>query len=246
MKILFSPSEAKYTGGISTTFDRNSFIFNELFDKRSEIIELYNNYILNASNDEKMKIFGTKKEDIVEYYSSDIFKRDTKKVIDRYDGVAYDYLKYSAMTDAEKNYIDNNVIIFSNLFGPLLAGDKGLPDYKLKQGEKIGDFVPEQFYKKYFSDALNELLHDEPYLDLRAGFYNKFYKPTSPYTTLKFIKEGKVVSHWAKAYRGIVLRKIAEANISTIEEFMKMNIENLYVEAIIEKGIHTEVIYNIL
>ena len=121
-----------------------------------------------------------------------------------------------------------------------------MPDYKLKQGEKIGDFAPEQFYKKYFSDALNELLHDEPYLDLRAGFYNKFYKPTSPYTTLKFIKDGKVVSHWAKAYRGIVLRKIAEANISTIEEFMKMNIKNLSVETIIEKGIHTEIVYNIL
>jgi hypothetical protein len=29
------------------------------------------------------------------------------------------------------------VMIFSNIFGPVLAGDFGLPDYKLKQGEKI-------------------------------------------------------------------------------------------------------------
>ena len=245
MKILFSPSEAKFKGGNSTTFNSNSFIFNELFDKRLEIVELYNNYILNASNDQKMKILGTKKPDVVEYYSSDLFKRDTRKVIDRYDGVAYDYLKYSAMEDTEKHYINNNVIIFSNLFGPLLAGDKGLPDYKLKQGEKIGDFAPEQFYKKYFSDSLNELLHDEPYLDLRAGFYNKFYKPSSSYTTLKFIKNGKVVSHWAKAYRGIVLRNLAENNIQSIDEFMNMEIEGLAVKEIIHKKIHTEIIYDI-
>ena len=246
MKILFSPSEAKFKGGHNDTFNKDSFIFQNLFDKRLEIIELYNNYMLNASNDEKMKILGTKKQDIVEYYSSDIFKRDTKKVIDRYDGVAYDYLKYISMTDTEKAFIDSNVIIFSNLFGPLLAGDNGLPDYKLKQGEKIEGLAPEKFYKEHFTLALDTLLKEEHYLDLRAGFYNKFYKPTSPYTTLKFIKDGKVVSHWAKAYRGIVLRKIAEANISTIEEFMKMNIENLSVEAIIEKGIHTEIVYNIL
>ncbi len=246
MKILFSPSEAKHAGGNKNKFDNESFLFPELFSKRLEIVTLYNDYIQQASNDDSMKILGTKKQNIVDYYSDDIFKRNTMKVIERYDGVAYDYLKYSAMKDAEKNYIDSNVIIFSNLFGPLRAGDKGLPDYKLKQGEKIGDFAPEQFYKKHFSDSLDELLHEEPYLDLRAGFYNKFYKPSSPYTTLKFIKNGKVVSHWAKAYRGIVLQKLAENNIRSMSEFMKMEIEGLTIKEIIHKKIHTEVIYDII
>ena len=46
------------------------------------------------------------------------------KAIERYDGVAYDYLKYSDLNNDEKDYIDFNVIIFSNLYGPILASDK--------------------------------------------------------------------------------------------------------------------------
>ena len=65
------------------------------------------------------------------------------------------------------------------------------------------------------------------------------------YTTLKFIKEGKVVSHWAKAYRGIVLREIAIAKIDNLEDFMKLSIENLSIEEIQTKKNKTEIIYNI-
>jgi len=246
MKILFSPSEAKHIGGNKERFDRDSFLFPELFEKRVEIITLYNDYMKQASNDAKMKILGTKKQSVVDHYSDDIFQRDTMKVVERYDGVAYDYLSYTDMGGTQKSYIDSSVIIFSNLFGPLYAGDRGLPDYKLKQGEKIGDIAPEQFYKRYFSDSLDELLHKEAYLDLRAGFYNKFYKPSSPYTTLKFIKNGKVVGHWAKAYRGVVLRKLAENHIDNIDEFTKMEIEGVVLKEIIHKKIHTEIIYDII
>jgi cytoplasmic iron level regulating protein YaaA (DUF328/UPF0246 family) len=167
------------------------------------------------------------------------------KTVERYDGVAYDYLAYGTLNDTQKSYIDNNVIIFSNLFGPLLAGDEGLPDYKLKQGAKINNTAVERFYKEHFTPKLNDFLSQEPYLDLRAGFYNKFYKPTSPHTTLKFIKDGKVVSHWAKAYRGIVLRQLALHQIETIEEFMAMEIENLNVKEICSQGHNTQIIYDI-
>jgi cytoplasmic iron level regulating protein YaaA (DUF328/UPF0246 family) len=81
---------------------------------------------------------------------------------------------------------------------------------------------------------------------LRAGFYNKFYKPSSLYTTLKFIKDGKVVSHWAKAYRGIVLRELAKNNIRNMDEFMKMGIKGLSLKEIINKKIHTEIVYEII
>ena len=79
-----------------------------------------------------------------------------------------------------------------------------------------------------------------------SGFYDKFYKPKKPYTTLKFIKEGKVVSHWAKAYRGIVLRKIALSGVDTVEEFMKLEIAALNIKEILTKGVHTEIIYDIV
>lgn len=250
MKILFSPSEAKHRGDQKESvarerIKRDHYIFPELFDQRLELVSKYNAFIADASIEEKIKLFGTKKESVIEYYSENIFDKECMKVVQRYDGVAYDYLGYDRLQTFEQKYIDENVIIFSNLFGPLLAGDSGLPDYKLKQGAKIADIAPEKFYHTHFSEALDGMLGDEDYLDLRAGFYNKFYKPSSPYTTLKFIKDGKVVSHWVKAYRGIVLRKIAQNSIESVDAFLEMEIENLALKEIIEKGIHREVIYDI-
>ena len=49
MKILFSPSETKNSGGVEKIFDQNSFIFPELFNKRVEIINSYNDFLKTAS-----------------------------------------------------------------------------------------------------------------------------------------------------------------------------------------------------
>ena len=39
MKILFSPSETKIAGGEDISFNKSSFIFPELFEKRMEIVK---------------------------------------------------------------------------------------------------------------------------------------------------------------------------------------------------------------
>lgn len=92
---------------------------------------------------------------------------------------------------------------------------------------------------------MDEYLKDEDIIDLRAGFYEKFYKLDKPFVTMKFIKDGKVVSHWAKAYRGIILNKLAKASIKTIDELMDMQIETLKVEEIKKTKIKTEIVYSI-
>ena len=245
MKILFSPSETKIAGGEEISFNKNSFIFPQLFEKRMEIVKQYNDFITSASKDELIKLFGTKKEDVLEQYSKDLFTTPTMKVIQRYDGVAFDYLDYPKLNTNEKAYIDENVLIFSNLFGVLKAGDNGLPDYKLKQGETFSNLKIEKFYNDNFSKVLDEYLKDEDIIDLRAGFYEKFYKIEKPYTAMKFIKDGKVVSHWAKAYRGIILKLIAQNNIKTIDELMNMEIQNLKIEEIKKQKQKTEIVYSI-
>ena len=121
----------------------------------------------------------------------------------------------------------------------------GLPDYKLKQGETFNNLKIEKFYMDNFSFALDKYLENEDIIDLRAGFYEKFYKINKPYVTMKFIKDGKVVSHWAKAYRGIILKLLAKNSIKTIEELMNMEIENLSIEEIKKQKNKTEIIYNI-
>ena len=123
--------------------------------------------------------------------------------------------------------------------------DRGLPDYKLKQGESFNNLKIEKFYNDNFSKALDEYLENEDIIDLRAGFYEKFYKINKPYTTMKFIKDGKVVSHWAKAYRGVILKLLSSNDIKTIDELMNMEIENLKIQEIIKTKLNTQIIYSI-
>ena len=54
------------------------------------------------------------------------------------------------------------------------------------------------------------------------------------------------MSHWAKAYRGLVLKAIAQNKIETIEEFMNLEIEGLVVYEIKTIKNKTEIVYNIV
>ncbi|AXK49736.1 hypothetical protein CRU87_03435 [Aliarcobacter trophiarum LMG 25534] len=242
MKILFSPSETKNSGGDKKNFDKNSVIFPELFNKRLEILNSYNNFLKTATVSELEKLFGTKKYDVIEKYKMNIFKNPLLKAIQRYEGVAYDYLDYENLDESSKKYIDENVLIFSNLFGVIKASDQ-IPDYKLKQGETFENLKIEKFYNESFSDILDKYLEDEDILDLRAGFYEKFYTIKKPYYTMKFIKDGKVVSHFAKAYRGEILKIIAQKKINFFGELLQINIPNLNLIEIKEQGFKKEIVF---
>ena len=242
MKILLAPSETKTHGGCDN-FSIESLLFSELTNTRKMLLHKYINILQKNDFEELSKMFGLKKETDLNYHNKDIIHELTMKAIERYTGVAFDYLNYTELTSTQKLYIDSNVILCSNLFGFIRADDM-IPEYRLKQGVAVGDLKPEKLYKEQ-SYLLEEYLKDEDILDLRAGFYDKFYKPTKNYTTLKFIKNGKVVSHWAKAYRGIVLKEVAIANINNLEDFMKLSIENLTIEEIQTKKNKTEIIYTI-
>ena len=245
MKVLFSPSEAKSDLAANHYIDKDSFCCKNLYEKRMEVIDKYQDILNSKDINSLNKIFGLKDENrSFELAKIDIKTASTCKAVQRYTGVAYNYLDYENLSTKQKDFIDNNAIIFSNLFGPILAKDK-LPIYRLKQGATLKGFKTEEFYKKHFSDELDKILKYEFIMDLRAGFYEKFYKIPYPYITLKFIKNGKVISHWAKAYRGVVLRQLAISNITSIENFRDMQIKNLEIEEIQEKGLKTEFIYNI-
>lgn len=244
MKILFSPSETKNSGGLNKSFDNSSFIFPELYSFREEILNKYNNFIKTASKLQLEKLFGTKKDEVINQYKKDIFTSPTMKAILRYEGVAYDYLDYKTLDKNGQKYIDENVLIFSNLFGVIKAKDE-IPDYKLKQGETFEWLKIENFYCDSFSSKLDEYLENEEILDLRAGFYEKFYQIKKPYISMKFIKDGKVVSHWAKAYRGIILKLLAKNSIKSYDELMNMEIENLSIKEIKKQKLKTEIVYSI-
>lgn len=246
MKILFSPSETKTNKAFLPPINEESFIFPPLYEKRMEVIGRYQDIIQKQDIATLGTLFGIKDaQKCLALAHINLFKALTCKAIERYDGVAYDHLHYQSLLESAQKFIDNHVLIFSNLFGPLLAGDQ-IPEYKLSQGETLEKFKPELFYKEVFSPSLDAMLENEFIVDLRAGFYEKFYTMKQPFVTAKFLKNGKVVSHFAKAYRGKMVRQLSLSKPQNEEAFQKINFEHLRIVEILRIKLKNEYIFEII
>ncbi len=221
MKILLAPSERKTAGGSNSPLSKESFIFPEIYEKRIQAVRKYDEFLQTTKD---FKNFGEDK--------TSVFKRATKKAVLRYSGVAFDYLKYEELDVKSKQWIDENVYIFSNLFGVISAGDY-IPNYMLKQGSKPG-FEIYSYYHNLFAPILEKINETEPFIDLRAKFYEKIYKPANA-ITFKFIKNGKIISHFAKAYRGKLTAIIAKHKPKTIEDVLKIPFYDIKIIEIQEK-----------
>ncbi|MDR0579150.1 MAG: YaaA family protein [Campylobacteraceae bacterium] len=245
LKILFSPSEDKSVTSPYKNIFKDSLWACEKFQNRKECISIYNKILFDKNEKELQKLFGLKnKKEINEFLPVDFAVCKTQKAVLRYTGVAYANLEYASLDINAQEFIDKNVMIFSNLFGPVLAGDK-VPYYKLKQGENLRGFDTALHYKKVFSDKIDEWIEEDFVVDLRAVFYGKFYSLKKPHVTIKFYKNGKILSHFAKVYRGIVLRDLAVHKPQNISDFEQINFENLYIKEIKKTTLKTEYSFEI-
>lgn len=239
---LFSPAESKEAGGNLPPINPKSFIFPALYEKRLELLKKFENYKKTFNEKELLEFFELKSLDGSSEYRDNIFELLSEKAILRYSGVAYKALDFYSLSAKAKEYLFDQTVIFSNLFGPLLGGDE-IPNYKLKQGAKIDGIDAAKHYKQEFSYALDEMFDGCELLDLRAGYYEKFYEPKVRTLKPKFLKNGKIVSHNAKEHRGLFLREIAIANAKSIDGIMKIEIKNLKLVEIIEKNNYIEPIF---
>ena len=244
LKILFSPSENKTIDGIDKSLDLSSLLFADKDGVRFKLIEKYNALMTSGNEDLVCALTGLKKYNDAKAFCKSIYDLPLAPAIERYVGVAFDYLSYTSLAEKEKLFARENTLIFSNLFGAISAGDN-IPTYKLKQGEKVDGINTASLYKKSFSKDLDELLKDKLIVDLRAGYYEKFYAPKSQVIGMKFLKNGKTVSHWAKAWRGLMLRSLAQVQPNTLEEIIDMQIEGVGLIDKIETKKKIELIYEI-
>ena len=235
MTILLAPSETKSDGG-SGRFDLDALSFSSI--QRQQVIHAYENCLKDSACVEKIFSTTKQKDEDIQRYSS----KRVKKAILRYEGVAFEYLDYLSLSSEAKSYIHSNVYLFSNLYG-ILRADNEIPYYRLKQGAKIGSINPASYYKKqlgFLDDAFGTVF------DLRANHYEKFYTPKKPYYSAKFIKNGKSVSHWAKAYRGLLTRVCAQNSIQSIDQLLELDIQGLeYLETVEEKKGKNTLVYAI-
>ncbi len=244
MKILLAPSETKRPGG-AMPFRIESLLFAALLPQRRQLMDAYRRALHRGDPDELSWMFGLKRTgDIARYAAGDPLREPAMKAIERYTGVAFGYLDYPSLSPGGQQYLHEHLILHSNLFGFLRADDP-IPEYRLAQGRTVGSLRPEQLYRTAGTPLMDAYLEGEDILDLRAGFYDKVYRPGHPCTVLKFLKEGKTVSHWAKAYRGLILRAVAEAGITDMEAFMKLPVQGLSIVEIRTRKLRTEIVYAI-
>ena len=63
--------------------------------------------------------------------NEDIFHSRCAPAINRYTGVVYQHLDWESLSKEAKNYMENNVLIFSGLFG-IISPITKIPNYKLE------------------------------------------------------------------------------------------------------------------
>lgn len=243
MTVLFSPSEGK---AISNTnpFDIHNLPFgNTLSNLREDILQRYIS-ILNSS-DEILSIHtGLKDENELSQLRNTSLSNGTSALF-RYTGVGYKYLNPTTINKSALDFLYHNLIIFSNLFGPIYGGSI-IPYYKLKQGQSLNGFKSENYFKPLLNPLLDAQLAGDFVLDLRAGFYEKFYLPKIQYSTMQFYKDGKKVSHWAKAYRGKVLRLLSQLQPNSQSEFEQISFEGLQIKEILRQKNATHYCFDII
>lgn len=261
MWILFSPSEKKCLKHKKE----------QRIKKESQGEQFYQNFICRNGLDETLKAYigllqGGKEAEIKQIFgvknivleelalAQNLMDSPLLPAVLRYVGVAFESLDFEHLSKESQDYLNQHLLIFSNLFGLLRANDR-IPYYDLKQGERFQwksvEFETKKFYVnnahwiwEYLanyqvkeSHTSKNLGNSLEFLDLRAGFYQKCLTLDKAATFFhccnilvyepNFIKNGKVISHYAKHYRGILLRVCAQEKLTHLED-----LENLYIEAL--------------
>ena len=117
MWILFSPSEKKRTSHSQEIQSKKGFYKDFLTPNLKEVLDSYHAFLTSASDEELKRLLGVKKLNIDEIaLLQNIFKTPLLKAILRYDGVAFRALDYENLPLNSQEYIDRQVLIFSNLF----------------------------------------------------------------------------------------------------------------------------------
>lgn len=241
MWILFSPSEKKCLNHPMQVNSAKQFYSNFICKGLMQTLLAYVEFLQTKSDTEIAKLFGNKTIDLDALsLAQNCLNAPLLEAILRYDGVAFNALNFNTLNNEAKNYIYKKVLIFSNLFGVLRAKD-AIPYYDLKQGESFNldsfSFRTQSFYAQNTENIwefLAQNTHESlEFLDLRANFYQKCLAlEKSPLDNIviytpNFIKKGKVVSHYAKFYRGILLKECANNGIQKLESLLNLHIEGI-------------------
>ncbi len=123
-----------------------------------------------------------------------------------YTGVLYDNLGLSSLGFEAMERAAGRLVVFSGLWGLLRIGDL-VPPYRLSMGVRL---PPLGGLAAFWRPAITKALDSEPGLvvDMRSATYAPAWQPGARSVSVKVVRDGKVVSHMAKATRGAIARSL--------------------------------------
>ncbi|WP_327090697.1 peroxide stress protein YaaA [Nonomuraea sp. NBC_01738] len=138
-----------------------------------------------------------------------------------YTGVLYDNLSVVTLSEEARARAAESVLVFSGLWGVLRLDDR-VPPYRLSMGvtlPQLGGLA--SFWRPMVAKELDRL--PGLVVDMRSGTYAGAWKPGERSVAVRVFRDGKVVSHMAKATRGEIARALLEsaADPSSPEELAK-------------------------
>ena len=197
MLIVLPPSETKAPGGSGPALDLEGLSFPTLTPVRSALIdELSGLEVTDA-----MAVLGISEKLRPEAEANrELRTSPTMPALHRYTGVLFDAL--SAPTLPELAW--DRLAVGSALFGGVRAGDL-IPRYRLSGGTKLDERTMRSRWGRLITEALAE---EDFVVDLRSGAYQQLGKVPGA-VTVRVEKDGKVVSHFNKHYKGELARVLA-------------------------------------
>ncbi|MGW3343618.1 YaaA family protein [Nonomuraea rubra] len=123
-----------------------------------------------------------------------------------YTGVLYDNLGLGTLDEESRRRAEESLLIFSGLWGVAKITD-WIPPYRLSMGvtlPPIGGLAA--FWRPKVAKELDRVAG--LVVDLRSATYAGAWQPGSRSVTVRVFRDGKVVSHMAKATRGEIARRL--------------------------------------
>ena len=227
MKIIFSPSKEMREENIFKN-KKIEFTESKFKDKTNILIGILKEKSLSEIENImklKGKLLNKTYKDIQDYD-----KLKFIPAISMYYGVSFKELNLKDYSEKSLEYLKNNLLILSALYGILLTFDL-VKKYRLDMTMSIIDKGLYNFWKKDINDYISNILSkDEVLLNLASGEFSKLIdnkKISMINIDFKEEKDGayKSVSTYSKKARGQFLNYLIKNQIANLEDIKKIKLD---------------------
>lgn len=205
---------------------KESLFFSEKTEKIVKILQTLSENEIAKIMKLKGKLLSKTFEDIKNYE-----KLSEIKAISLYNGVAYKELTVETFDVDSLEYLENNLLIFSALYGIVKPSTK-IRRYRLDMTMKILKESLYEFWREDINLYLSKSLENKVLINLASGEFSKLIdrKLIKNIIDIDFREnkngEYKSVSSYAKQARGQFLKILAKNNISNLEDMAKIEFYN--------------------